>query len=245
MKIISFLNSKGGVGKTTLAINLSRYLYLYISGNLKRMYDDRPELLDIEFRLPKILLVDADPQGSVRDWKEAGIQDDVHVIAADRRQTLLQIPAFIANQKYDYVVIDTPGRMSDICAAAIAISDICLIPVQPSPYDIWASKDITDLIIERQTIAGGYPDAFYVLNCCVPNSKIGKEVTKHLQECPFETIGVPIVKRVVYADSAKNGETIFNYGIEGAWDDMTALGVEVIKKLGGFEIEFSSQKKND
>jgi chromosome partitioning protein len=59
MKVISLINSKGGVGKTTLAINLSAYLYNCMSRDIDK----------------RILLVDADPQGSVRDWKEAQKQD--------------------------------------------------------------------------------------------------------------------------------------------------------------------------
>jgi chromosome partitioning protein len=215
MKIISFLNSKGGVGKTTLCVNIARYLYLCNS-------------LNKDEHKSRVLLVDSDPQGSIRDWQEAGSQQDIDVIAADRKQTLISLPNVLENQSYDFVLIDTPGKATEISAAAIAISDICLIPIQPSPYDLWASNDISELITTRQTLSYGKPDAFYILNRCIPNSKIGNDVRDYLATCPFPVLGKSIVQRVVYAESAKNGQTIFESDNEGARDDMHVLGKALI-----------------
>lgn len=229
MKIISFLNSKGGVGKTTLAINVSRYLYIYMSRFIQREFlDGKPS-----GELPKILLIDADPQGSVRDWQEAGEQTDIQIIAADRRQTLLSATAFIDKGNYDFIVIDTPGKTSDLMATAISISDVCLIPVQPSPYDLWASNDIVELIQTRQMITNGKPEAFYVLNRCIPNTKIGKEVSEYLKTCPLETLGETVCQRVVYAESARYGCTVFDSSNEQAKIEISKLGESLISVLFG------------
>lgn len=211
MKIISFLNSKGGVGKTTLAINLARHLYLY---NYSK----------IETYKPRVLLVDADPQGSIRDWQEAGNQTDIDVIAADRKQTLMNLPNLLEKSDYDYVLIDTPGNAQEITAAAISISDVCLIPVQPSPYDLWASEDIAELIRIRQTLTNGKPESFYILNRCIPRTKIAKDVFDHLFTSTIKMLGERITNRVIYATSAKEGKTIFEFDDEGAWDDISTLG---------------------
>lgn len=215
MKIISFLNSKGGVGKTTLAINLAKYLYLY---NYRELYGI----------IPRILLVDADPQGSVRDWHEAGEQEEIQVIAADRKQTLSSLPSHLDASAYDYVLIDTPGKVTEIMTAAISISDLCLIPVCPSPYDIWATKDVGDLIKIRQSLTNGSPQTYYVLNRCIPNTKISKEVRNHLSLSHFNMLGRGVTQRVVYADSATKGKTIYDTDNEGARDDMHSLGNALI-----------------
>jgi chromosome partitioning protein len=50
------------------------------------------------------------------------------------------------------VVIDGAPRVYDVARSTILASDIILIPVQPSPYDIWAAKEIVDLFMEVQPI---------------------------------------------------------------------------------------------
>lgn len=223
--IISFLNTKGGVGKTTLCVNLSRYLYLY---KYRILNQDKAKNEPVE--KPRILLVDADPQGSLRDWQEAGCQVDIDVIAADRRQTLAQLSSLLNKQAYDYVLIDTPGKAADITSVAITLSDLCVIPVQPSPYDLWASNDIAELIEIRQTIANGKPKAFYVLNRCIALTNIYKEADKYLCEQHFPIIGRAITQRVIYSASAKNGQTVFDYQNMIAQEEISALGRALIKQ---------------
>lgn len=210
MKIISFINSKGGVGKTTLATNLARYLY--IENSTKQN---------------KVLLVDADPQGSVRDWNESGAQTEMHVISADRKETLFRLPAYLKENAYDYVIIDTPGKAQEITGSAIAISDLCLIPVQPSPYDLWASHDVLDLIKARHTVTNGKPDTFYVLNRCIPNTKISAEVKKHLEEGDIQLIGQPIHQRIVFSETARYGKTVFDATIGAAISEISRLGEQI------------------
>lgn len=228
MKIISLLNSKGGVGKTTLATNLAKYLYIQKSINNKNY---------------KVLLVDADPQGSVRDWNEAGCQNEVHVISADRKETLFRLPAYLKENAYDYVIIDTPGKAQEITGSAIAISDLCLIPVQPSPYDIWASNDVVDLIKARHTVTLGQPDTFYVLNRCIPNTKISTEVKKHLEDGEIKLFCQPIHQRVVFSETARYGKTVFDASIDAAVREIENFGSIVIFHFE--EKERDERKKNE
>lgn len=223
MKIISFINSKGGVGKTTLATNLARYLYTQKS---------------IKSENSKILLVDADPQGSVRDWNESGAQTEIHVISADRKETLFRLPAYLKENAYDYVIIDTPGKAQEITGSAIAISDLCLIPVQPSPYDLWSSMDVIELIKARHTVTNGKPDTFYVLNRCIPNTKIGAEVKKHLEEGEIKLLCDPIHQRIVFSETARYGKTVFDASIDLARAEIKMLGDIII-------FHFEEKKRNE
>lgn len=220
MKIISLINSKGGVGKTTLAINLAAYLYHHTPVHTA----------------PRILVVDADKQGSVRDWQEAFTGSEnryrFDVVAADRKATLASIKDVIEASNYAYTIIDTPGNISDITTTAISISDVCLIPICPSPYDVWATFDIVELIKTRQQVTDGLPVAAYVINRAIPNTRISKEVADYLETCALPIIGEPITQRVDYASSAKEGMTIYDTPNRAAKAEINALGEGVLIRLG-------------
>jgi len=225
MKIISFLNSKGGVGKTTLATNLARYLYICQAQQL-----EKESYMDVYRTEPSILLVDADPQGSVRDWQEAGNQNKIDIVAADRKKTLEGIVNVVEKNQYDFVIIDTPGKVSDIMATAISMSDMCLIPVQPSPYDIWATEDIAEMISIRHSLTHGRPDTFYVLNRCIPNTRLSRDVIEHFGiegQALFELIGKPICQRVTFAETARNGNTVFDVPFSPAQNEIVNLGNQI------------------
>ena len=140
MKIIAILNQKGGVGKTTLATNIVCKLHL-----------DRE----------KVLLIDSDPQGSARDWHAAG-NSDIPVIGLDR-PTLDKDITKIANQ-FDWVLIDGAPQLTDMAISSIKCADLIIIPVQPSPYDIWASEALVDIIKQRQQINNDIPKAYFCIS---------------------------------------------------------------------------------
>ena len=107
-RTIAILNQKGGAGKTTLATNLAHAFQL--TGK-------------------DVLLVDADPQGSARDWSEASHGGICPVVALDRETLARDLPAI--THGYDWVVIDGPPQIARISAAAVTAADVVLIPVQP------------------------------------------------------------------------------------------------------------------
>jgi chromosome partitioning protein len=123
--IIAVLNQKGGVGKTTIAIHLAM-AFAQQSGT-------------------RVLLVDADPQGSALDWSAARTADPLFPVIGLPKKTLhRELPTVAAD--YSHVLIDGPPRVNEVARSAILASDVVLIPVQPSPYDVWAAKEIVDLL---------------------------------------------------------------------------------------------------
>lgn len=186
MKIVSILNQKGGVGKTTISTNIAHCLK--------------------KEKQQKVLLVDSDPQGSARDWNAAGEAKILPVIGLDRPTLDKDIKAVQGN--YDFIIIDGAPQIADMAIAAIKCSDVILIPMQPSPYDIWAAHDLVSLIKQRQSINNGNPKAAFVISRKINNTKLGKEVREALSgyEMPIFKNGTG--QRVLYASSAALGLTV-------------------------------------
>jgi chromosome partitioning protein len=122
--IIGVLSQKGGVGKTTIAINTAATLAL---------------------RGRRVLLVDADPQGSSLAWSSARDRDPLFPVIGMAKPSLHRDLPTIA-EDYDVVVIDGAPRVNELGRSAILASDTILIPVQPSPYDVWAAALTVQLI---------------------------------------------------------------------------------------------------
>ena len=92
-------------------------------------------------------MLDADPQGSALDWAAARHGDPLFpVVGLPKASIHKELPALAGN--YELVIIDGPPRVYDVARSAIMASDLVLVPVQPSPYDVWAAKEIIDLMNE-------------------------------------------------------------------------------------------------
>ena len=189
--IIGVLNQKGGVGKTTIAINLAATIAQ--SGS-------------------RVLLVDADPQASALAWSAAREEKPIFPVIGMAKPTLHRDLPDIAKD-YDVVVIDGAPRVNELGRAAILASDLVLIPVQPSPYDIWAAADTVQLVQEAQQFKPGIKSAF-VINRKIANTAIGRDVATALSD--FEDVPVlPVAlhQRVIYAESAAQGLSVIEADI--------------------------------
>ena len=148
--IISFLNQKGGVGKTMLATHLAMGLAT------------RKGL--------SVLYVDADPQASAIDWR-ANRRDPLpfEVVGMPKPVLHESVPKFL-EKGYQACIIDGPGKLADVPRSAIMASDIVLIPVQPSPYDVWSSSDIVEEF-RRAKIYKPDIRAAFVINRRISNTR--------------------------------------------------------------------------
>jgi chromosome partitioning protein len=188
--IISILNQKGGVGKTTLSVNLSRGFAL-------------------ESPTEKVLLADSDPQGSARDWHAASNGELLTVIGLDRPTLNKDIKT--VSQGYNWVIIDGAPQLAEMAVSAIKCSDIVLIPVQPSPYDIWAAQELVDTIKARQEVMNGFPKAAFIISRQIKNTILGNEAREALKEYELPVFKAGTFQRIIYAKTAGEGSTVFRH----------------------------------
>ena len=208
MSIISVLNPKGGCGKTTISTNLARALH------------DRGQ---------SVLIVDSDPQGSARDWHAANEDNPIELVALDRPNNVKTLRRMAAN--YDCVVIDGAAKLEDMIAAAIKVSNFIMIPVQPSPYDIWATSDLVDFIKARQEVTDGIPLAGFVVSRVVEGTRLGGDVRAALDEYALPVFETTITQRQVYPQTASEGLTVFDADNAKAKAEPTALIDEVLAMI--------------
>lgn len=184
MKVIAVLNQKGGAGKTTIATHLARALQLDGSD---------------------VLLVDSDPQGSARDWAAVREDQPVTVVGIDRPTIDRDVKAI---GQRDFVVIDGAPQAADLAVSAIKAADFVLIPVQPSPYDIWATADLVDLVKQRIEVTDGKLQAAFVVSRAIKGTKMGAEVAEALSGYGLPVLDARITQRVIYPGTAAAGTTV-------------------------------------
>ncbi|UEM24754.1 AAA family ATPase (plasmid) [Skermanella mucosa] len=182
----------------------------------------------------KVLLIDADPQHSAIDWTAARDASELQSLF-----TSVAMPAATIHKEidrlaepYDIVVIDGPPRLTDLARSAIMASDLVLIPVQPSPYDVWATAEVVSLVKEASIYKPALKYAF-TINRKVVNTLIGRDVTDALGE--FEDVPVlpvSIGQRVAFAESAGGGRTVMETAPgSAAAREIDAL-LDAIQELG-------------
>ena len=186
--IYAFLNQKGGVGKTTLSVHVADVLAR---------------------RGSRVLLIDADPQQSSINWSRERAQhewpESFSVVAKAVDTLHKEIGRLSAN--YDHVIIDGPPRVHEVAKSIILAADIIVIPVQPSPQDIWATAETIDLVREAH-IFKETQKSVIVINRKVVNTAIGRDVRETLATLKTPVLSADISQRVAFAEAFASGRTV-------------------------------------
>jgi chromosome partitioning protein len=204
---IAIANQKGGVGKTTLGVHIA---------------------MAWAQRGPRVLLVDADPQSSALDWSASRSDAGVFPVIGLPKATLHREIKPLA-QDFDSVIIDGPPRAYDVARSAIMASDIIVIPIQPSPYDVWAAKEIIDLIKEASSFKEKLKCAF-AINRKIVNTAIGRDVHRALEDYDVPVLKTSVCQRVIFAESAASGQTVLEAQPESrASQEIRSLAYDIIE----------------
>lgn len=202
MPTVAIANTKGGAGKTTISTNLAVALS-------RRGLDT--------------VLIDADPQGSARDWSAAGGCELVPVVGCDRPT----LDKDLRGVKGEWKIIDCPPHAASVAAAAIRAADLVLIPVQPSPYDIWAAEDTVKAIRARQDVTGEQPAAALVVSRAIVGSKLASDVFDALTAYELPILDTRTHQRVGYVETAAGG-SVFTLNDKAPANEIDALANELV-----------------
>lgn len=185
--IIAFLNQKGGVGKTTLAVNVAASLA------------DRGH---------KVLLIDADKQGSASTW--AALRDEpTFQVVSMARENMAKEALKLAGD-FEFTVIDGPPHAEQIARSCIIASDFVVLPIEPSGLSTWASDLTVRQVREAQDYKGNLKCGF-VVSRKIGNTVIGRDVRVMAAETGIPILEADIEQRVSFAESMTMGKTIFEW----------------------------------
>ena len=183
--VISFLNQKGRVGKTTVSFNV---------------------VCELASRGKKVLFVDSDLQGSASLLNEARESDlgfpIVSIANPSINKAVQQIKA-----DYEYIVIDGIPSISKITQSTILASDVVVVPMQPSGVDVWATESLIEMVDAARVLN---PDVVVgiVLNRFDGNRVLAKGILDMVEQTDWQVFDTAIGNRAVFQKSVTYGKSV-------------------------------------
>ena len=187
--IIVVANSKGGVGKSTLAVHLAAWLNR--QGH-------------------RVTLADCDTQQSSSEWiREAA--PDVKAVRLDNPDIILNELPILAHDA-DFVVADGPGSQTETSRALLLRADLAIVPCKASMLEVRALAKATEVLRQAQDIRGGVPAAIIVLSMVGKNYRLTKDMKDAAAALNLPLASTAMILRQIYADAPGQGSTVWDLG---------------------------------
>lgn len=201
--VITVAQQKGGVGKSTLAAHLA------------------VAFADMGY---STMLFDTDPQGTCAHWRAQRKKDDIGLVATSGWRLTRDLS--MAREANDVIVIDTPPHAEMDIKVSTRAADLVLVPLQPSPADLWAVKETIN------TITGESRNAMVVLNRVVHRANITQETREKLAQMDISVAETEIGNRVMFAASMESGLTVLDGFANASQPEIMSLVREIATKIG-------------
>jgi chromosome partitioning protein len=192
MPVFAVVGNKGGAGKTTLSVNLASALARHTS----------------------VALVDADPQGSSLQWR-AFAENDSTIPVYEAGDELGQQAQDLLKE-YEYVMFDCPPSvLAPQTTTVLGFCELALIPVQPSPIDLWATVHIENAVDQALKTNPGLR-ALLIINQLETRTTLSRLAREALSEIGLPIANTALRRRAIYRNSALEGKSVFDMGRRGA-----------------------------
>lgn len=185
LMFITFTNTKGGVGKSTLATHLAIWLF-------DRGY--------------RVALLDTDPQGTSSDWLRKA--EPQITVRASGDSDVIQSARVELLASHDFVIADAPGEEGEAANAVTLLSDLAILPLQPTKPDVRALKDALKTIrLAHAMTSGQRPETVLVLNCVRKNSLRTKALRRQLDGLGIRVANAEVRRLDALAESCDSAVT--------------------------------------
>jgi chromosome partitioning protein len=205
MKTIALINTKGGVGKTTLASNLAAWVAL----------TNR-----------RVAMVDLDPQRSLASWwKRRGQSENPQIFSG--AESAADAVEKLQLDGWDFCFLDSPPSALLLIQEAIEAADVVLIPCKAGGHDVDAMRDALRLVHHS-----GKPYRI-VINEVMPRERAQEALRETLTKAGFPVASLDISRRTSFATGANVGKAGFEMNDKEAGNQVEQLWNEVLRLSKG------------
>ena len=190
--IIVIANSKGGVGKSTIAVHLAAWLAEQGYG---------------------VTLADCDAQQSSSDWVREAVPDVQTARLANADEILDRLPLLAADA--DFIVADGPGSNAETSRALLLRADLAIVPCKASMLEARALTQATNVLRQAQDIRGGSPRAMIVLSMVGKNYRLTQDMRDAATTLEIPLAQTALTLRQVYADAPGQGAVVWQLASRG------------------------------
>lgn len=212
MPTVALCGQKGGTGKTTTALAIAS---------------------ELKARGRRVLVVDADPQGSARTWGSVGTEAGRPVPAVVAMGSQMHAPGQLDDvaQAYDYAIIDCPPSNGSVQRSALMACDLAVFPCGPSALDAWALAESLELVQKAQEYR---PElrAVVLITRRVVGTSLGAGARETLAASGLPVLRSELCHRIAYQEAIAAGQGVTEYAPhDAAASEVSALVNELLKEL--------------
>lgn len=220
--LVAFTNTKGGVGKSTLAVHLAVWLF------------------DRGFR---VAVLDCDKQRSSSQWIAEAEPKIAVRTSSSPESTLYEARALL--ESHDFVIGDGPGGLDDLSRTLLILADLAILPISPSILDVRSVSQAAQILRYAQELNHGRPEARLVLNRTKKRGRISRELCDAAPSLGLTVANQTVRQLDAFVEAAQQGTVVSRMpnGAELARSDVELLWRELFPNIVGKQTELTQTRR--